>query len=75
MVSGEVNRGGLDDAPFSYRQSGDGRVFISWRGSQVMILKGSRADSFILRVSALDDAGQQLAMARITGNFKRGNER
>jgi hypothetical protein len=68
------NRGGLEDMPFSYRTSKDGRVFISWRGQQAMILKGSKASSFLSRAETLDAQGKQLEMARITGNFKRGNE-
>jgi hypothetical protein len=69
------SRGGLEDTPFSYRQGGDGKVFLSWRGRQVMILKGRKAQSFLLKLADLDAPGQQLLMARETGNFKRGNER
>ncbi len=39
-----------------------------------MILKGARAKSFLRRVSETDPAEQQPIMAKITGNFKRGNE-
>ena len=39
------------------------------------VLKGAKALSFLQRVAGLDDAGQQLVMAKATGNFKRGNER
>jgi len=67
------NRGGLEDAPFSYRQSKDGRIMISWRGHQALILKGRRAAAFLSRLDGLDPAGRQLAMAKITGNFKRDN--
>lgn len=69
-----TGRGGLQDAPFSYVGGGDGKVLISWRGRQVMVLKGSKAAAFLRRVAGLDDAGQQLVMAKTTGNFKRGNE-
>ena len=71
----EGKRDGLEDSPFSYRATGDGKVFISWRGQQVMILKGDKAATFLARIEGLDDAGQQMAMVKITGNFKRGNER
>jgi hypothetical protein len=60
--------------PFSYRASKDGRVFICWRGQQAMVLKGSKASSFLSRVECLDAPGKQLEMAKITGNFRRGNE-
>ncbi len=75
MTTNKDSRGGLQDKPFSYREGGSGKVFISWRGSQVLIIKGRKAESFLHRLKVLDDAGQQLAMAKITGNFKRGNER
>ncbi len=63
------------DTEFSYMTSRDGRVFISWQGRQVVIRKGRQADKFLSRVSGLDEDGLQLLMARMTGNFKRGNER
>jgi hypothetical protein len=71
----EDRRGGLEDAPFTYRESKDGRVFILWRGQQAMVLKGKRGASFLSRLEGLDVLEQQLEMARITGNFKRGNEK
>jgi hypothetical protein len=61
--------------PFTLREVKDGRVFISWKGRQVMVLKGARAESFLKRIAGLDETGRQLAMAKITGNFKRGNEK
>ena len=67
-------RGGLDDAPFAYR-TGGGQVFVSWRGRQVTVLKGKSAADFLARAEGLDEAGRQKLMARVTGNFKRGNER
>ena len=68
-------RGGLDDMPFSFRESKDGTVSISWRGQQAAVLKGRKASSFLSRLERLDAQGQQLEMAKVTGNFKRGNER
>ncbi len=68
-------RGGLEDTPFSFREGGDGKVFLFWRDRQVMILKGRKAQSFLLKLPDLDALGQQMLMAKETGNFKRGNER
>jgi hypothetical protein len=65
----------LDDGPFSFRSSKDEKVFIVWRGRRVMTLCGAEARRFLARVALLDHKGGQLLMARITGNFKRGNER
>ncbi|MCU0303563.1 MAG: hypothetical protein MUC56_05860 [Thermoanaerobaculales bacterium] len=75
MGADDDGRGGLADPPFSYRTGKDGEVFISWRGRRAAVLGGRRAASFLARVAGLDAAGQQLAMAKVTGNFKRGNER
>ena len=60
---------------FSFRTTKDGRVFISWQGRQVVILKGKQAQRFAAQSQGLDAEGMQLLMARMTGNFKRGNER
>jgi hypothetical protein len=40
-----------------------------------MILKGRRAQKFIAMIADLDGLAAQLVMAKITGNFKHGNER
>ncbi len=68
-------RGRLADEPFAYQASASGKVFITCRGSQVMILKGDDAQAFLKRVAGADARTAQLAMAKATGNFKRGNER
>ncbi len=72
MSQATQSRGGLEDAPFSFRHGKDGRVVISWRGQQAMVLKGRKAAKFLSRVTEKDPAEQQLAMARITGHFNRG---
>lgn len=75
MARDGTGRGGLEDSPFTYSEVTGGRVFISWSGRQVCALKGREAESFLRRIESLDPEGQQLLMARQTGNFKRGNER
>jgi hypothetical protein len=60
--------------PFAYRLVKDGRVRISHRDRHVMTLAGERAAAFRAAVQE-DGADEQLLMARVTGNFKRGNER
>lgn len=69
------NRGGLENSPYEYRRLKDGRVVISWRGRQAVVLKGRNAATFLARILDLDPSGQQLVMAKATGNFKRGNEK
>lgn len=61
---------------FTWQATKDGRVRISWRGRVVTTLAGSRAARFLREVeSASGEDEAQLLMARVTGNFKRGNER
>jgi hypothetical protein len=67
-------RGRLVEEIFSYRESKD-KVFIFWYNKQVMILKGQQARKFIDKIAHLDGKAAQLVMAKITGNFKHGNER
>jgi hypothetical protein len=61
--------------PFSFTTRADGSIVISYRTAPVTILRGRSAERFTARVSDADDAGAQQLMARVTGNFKRGNER
>lgn len=69
-------RNRLDESPFSYRISKDNTIFLDYENRQVKILKGKEANKFLERMEAADDdKAKQLIMAKITGNFKRGNER
>ena len=65
----------IDDQAFRFRETKDDRVLISWYGRQVKILTVSSASRFLQRVRVATPQEQQRQMARITGNFKRGNER
>jgi hypothetical protein len=65
----------MDAGDFSYQVSKDEKVFIAWRGRRVVTLRGRQAARFRHQIAGMDRAGAQLLMARITGNFKRGNER
>ncbi|MGH3085792.1 MAG: hypothetical protein ACRDSJ_00570 [Rubrobacteraceae bacterium] len=63
---------------FSYRVAKNGKVFIRWHGkhgTREVVLKGARADRLIAELPGMDHEQRQLALARQTGNFKRGNER
>jgi hypothetical protein len=65
----------VSDLGFTYRATADGRVFVSWRGKVIKTLKGAEAQTFLARVDGADAEATQLVMAKVTGNFKRGNER
>ena len=60
---------------FNYATTKDGKVFIYWQGKLAKIIKGKDARKFLKRISSSSLKGQQMVMAKITGNFKRGNER
>jgi hypothetical protein len=64
----------LADHPFAWRARG-AEIEISHRGKPVTVLRGDSAARFAARIADLDPAGAQQLMARVTGNFKRGNER
>ena len=68
-------RGMLDDEVFTYRITKDEKVFISYEGKQVTALSGAKAKDFISKIKDVEGKEAQLVMAKVTGNFKRGNEK
>ncbi|MGH4118026.1 hypothetical protein [Clostridium sp.] len=46
-----------------------------WYEKQVMILKGKESVKFLTKVEKAGTIESQLIMAKITGNFKHGNEK
>ncbi|MHB8630056.1 MAG: hypothetical protein ACYDBJ_26295 [Aggregatilineales bacterium] len=79
-MNSEVDRRGkLDEQPFDYQITKDGRVFISWNRKRVSGAVDHAAAKLIALLLRLDEQGDeaniQLALAKVTGNFKRGNER
>jgi hypothetical protein len=65
----------LDNNIFTYQAIKDDKIFIYWHEKRVKILKGKEAQRFTDKIRGLGDQEIQLVMAKITGNFKRGNER
>lgn len=63
------------DLGFTYRSRKTGDIQVLHHGKLAAILRGTDAADFIAEVTAGDDADAQQLMARITGNYKRGNER
>ena len=56
---------------FEYRVRGD-EVVVLHHGRPAVVLRGSRAAQFLAEVEREDP---QELMARLTGNYRRGNER
>ena len=68
----------MGEEQFSYGITKYGKLFVHWHGKQgkrEIILKGARAENLIRNLPAMTPEQQQLALARATGDFKRGNER
>ncbi len=63
------------DDQFGWSAAKNGPVSIRWQGRVVTLLRGTDAARFQTRIAATDAAGAQLVMAKVTGNFRRGNER
>ena len=64
-----------DPTGFSYRATRDGLVSISHHGRVVTHLRGAAAVSFLSFAGGASEQAMQHRMARVTGNYKRGNER
>jgi hypothetical protein len=57
---------------FEYIQRKNGEVVTTHHGSKAAVLRGDRAERFVEQLASRD--GQELT-ARITGNYRRGNEK
>lgn len=57
---------------FEYKVRKSGEVVISHNGRKATVLRGDRAHKFLSRVQRRDP---QEVMAKITGNYKRANEK
>ena len=59
---------------FSYQVT-KGGVRIFWANRCVMTLGGRRGEALRAELEAADHEAAQAVLRRVTGNFKRGNER
>ncbi|CAN7161818.1 hypothetical protein [Knoellia sp. LjRoot47] len=57
---------------FDWTQRTDGSVVITHHGAVATVLRGRRAQDF---VDDAESGDEQELMARVTGNYKHGNER
>jgi hypothetical protein len=64
-----------NDLGFTWRQRKNGDVELLHRGRLATTLRGADAADFLGEVQAASDEDAQQLMARVTGNYKRGNER
>ncbi len=64
-----------EDLGFTYRLSKSGVVHISRFGTEITVLRGDVALAFIEDINGATLLEEQQLMARVTGNYKHGNER
>ena len=62
------------DMGFDFEPRQNGEVAIFHRHRLAAILRGQAAQQFVARANSVSDAALQQIMARLTGNYKRGNE-
>lgn len=72
-VSDAVAEG--DDRGFSFSARKNGDVVIVHHGRVASTLRGGQARDFLAGIEKADARATQHRMARLTGNYKRGNER
>ena len=70
-------RNRLSEEPFAYQITKKGTVVIEYESKQIKIVKDREAVRLIARIKEVEDniTAVQLMLAKITGNFKRGNEK
>ena len=60
---------------FAYRERKSGEIEVLHCGKPAALLRGRQAEKFRARASGATELELQYLMARMTGNYKRGNER
>lgn len=65
----------IEKNAFTYEEKKNSKVFIYYYGKQIMILKEKKAEQLLKKLSNATPETIQLILAKITGNFKRGNEK
>lgn len=70
-------RNRLSEEPFTYQTTKKGAIVIYYKGKQIKIIKDSEAANLLTRIEEVKGnlTEVQLLLAKITGNFKRGNEK
>ncbi|SMY06836.1 hypothetical protein [Flavimaricola marinus] len=65
----------MSDLGFDWRTNRQGEVAITHHGTRATRLRGDKAIEFLSEIDDLTPDDQQQLMARLTGNYKRGNEK
>jgi len=76
-VSGIDKRNRLSEEPFTYQITKKGTVAIYYDGKQIKVVKENEAERLLAKIHEVEQQTieVQLLLAKMTGNFKRGNEK
>lgn len=77
VVSEIDKRNRLNEEPFTYQITKKGTIVIYYEGKQIKIVKENEAERLLAKIHKVKGQTKeiQLLLAKITGNFKRGNEK
>lgn len=64
----------LRENPFRYYVTKSQKILIHWENKLIKTLSEKESVKFIARINGKIDYEVQLELAKITGNFKHGNE-
>ncbi|NBI27480.1 hypothetical protein [Chengkuizengella marina] len=65
----------LKENPFSYKITKANKTMIYWDNRMIKTLSEKESKKFLFNIEGKDDYAIQLILAKLTGNFKRGNEK
>ncbi len=68
-------RNRLKENPFSFNITKANKAMIYFEGKMIMTLNEKASSKLLRRIEGADEFDTQLALAKVTGNFKHGNER
>ncbi len=68
-------RNRLEENPFEFKVTKNGKVFIYWQSKEIKILSGQAASKFLRKIENSSQFDIQLELAKVTGHFKHGNEK
>ncbi|WP_324727883.1 hypothetical protein VO178_12950 [Lysinibacillus fusiformis] len=76
-MSGIDKRNRLSEEPFTYQIMKKGTVAIYYEGKQIKVVKENEAERLLAKIHEAEQQTieVQLLLAKLTGNFKRGNEK
>lgn len=74
MLSDGASSPEASDLGFTYLAVKSGAVFIRRHGQTASELRGAEAEAFLKKIGPASFSQAQQIMARVTGNYKRGNE-